>query len=398
MKRKLLSMLLIMTMCFASCSNSNNETISSTESNQMVNVNTDDGLEYDEATNTWFTNNEEMSRLVDVMQRECSKSADIQGAYMLATDDEIIFIGGINSIDVDGNKVDAYTTYEIGSLTKAFTATAVLQLCEQGKITLDDTLDKYFPEYEYGKDITLYQLLHMQSGLRTDFVTDDFFIDENGNRDIEVFKKYYYDGYTDEEMLELLFSDAPLYAPGTTFSYSNAGYVLLAMIIEQVTGESYGEYVQKNIFDVCGMEHSSSTTVGDVTSIPVNTSDEDPYELVDTLYTQVQNTLRGANDIHSCAADMLSFDRALIGGKLLSEESMAEMFNLDMGYGCGWMQCGRPTYNSYYHGGQTYFYMAYNVYCKSEKYGNVYLIQLHPTLACDNYSNECINNVVTALQ
>ena len=68
----------------------------------------------------------------------------------------------VNSIDVDGNKVDAYTTYEIGSLTKAFTATAVLQLCEQGKITLDDTLDKYFPEYEYGKDITIYQLLHMQ--------------------------------------------------------------------------------------------------------------------------------------------------------------------------------------------------------------------------------------------
>lgn len=396
-KCKLLSMLLIMTICLTSCSKTNNETIVSTDS-VVVDSNITDGLEYDEASNTWFTTNEDLSKFVEIMQSDCSKSADIQGAYILATDDEIIFIGGINSTDVNGNKVDAYTTYEIGSLTKAFTATAVLQLCEQGKISLDDTLDKYFPEYEYGKDITVYQLLHMQSGLRKDFVTDDFFIDENGNRNVDVFRQYYYDGYTDEEMLELLFSDAPLYTPGTTFSYSNAGYGLLAMIIEQVTGKSYGEYVQENIFDVCGMEHSSSMTVGDVTSIPVNTSDEDPYEIVDTLYTQVQNTLRGANDIHSCAADMLAFDRALIGGELLSEDSLAEMFNMDMDYGCGWMQCGRPTYNSYYHGGQTYFYLGYNLYCDSEVYGNIYMIQLHPTIAGDGFSNDCINHIVTAAQ
>ena len=74
---------------------------------------------------------------------------------------------------------------EIGSITKMFTATAILQLCEQGKLSLDDTLDSFFPEFEYGKGITVYQLLHMQSGRRKDYVTGETFLSENGERDVE---------------------------------------------------------------------------------------------------------------------------------------------------------------------------------------------------------------------
>ena len=110
-----------------------------------------DGLVYDETDNTWAATDEDLTEFVSIMKRECAKSPLIRGTYILATDDRVIFIGGINSSDIHGNKVDAYTTYEIGSLTKAFTATAVLQLCEQGKLSLDDTLDLYFPEFEYGE-------------------------------------------------------------------------------------------------------------------------------------------------------------------------------------------------------------------------------------------------------
>ena len=343
-----------------------------------------DGLIYDETDNTWAAVDEDLAELAGIMKRECTKSPLIKGAYILATDDRIIFIGGINSSDIHGNKVDAYTTYEIGSLTKAFTAAAVLQLCEQGKLSLDSTLDVYFPEFEYGKEITVYYLLHMQSGLRRDFVSEDAFLDENGNLDAEEFRRYYYDGFTDEELLSMLFSCEPEFPPGTKFSYSNTGYTLLAMIIEKVTGKSYAEYVQENIFDVCGMEHSSSMTTGDVTSIPEFVPDgtspfTDPYEVVDTLYMQLIKPERGVGDIHSCAADMLLFDRALIGGKLINEDSLAEMFRMDKDYGCGWVPAW-PNSDIFYHGGETYIYKAYNLYAKSEKYGNLYLIQLHPTV------------------
>ena len=176
-----------------------------------------EGLIYDEADNTWAAGDEDLTELVAIMKRECAKSSQIKGTYILATDDRIIFIGGINSEDIYGNKVDAYTTYEIGSLTKAFTATAVFQLCEQGKLSLDSTLDLFFPEYEYGKDITVYHLLHMQSGLRKDFVNDDTFMDKNGNPDKEEFRRYYYDGFTDEELLSMLFTGEPEFTPGTNF-------------------------------------------------------------------------------------------------------------------------------------------------------------------------------------
>ena len=360
-----------------------------------------DGLIYDETDNTWAAGDEDLAELAGIMKRECAKSPLIKGTYILATDDRIIFIGGINSNDIHGNKVDAYTTYEIGSLTKAFTATAVLQLCERGKLSLDDTLDLYFPEFEYGKEITVYHLLHMQSGLRKDFVSDDAFLDENGNPDAEEFRRYYYDGFTDEELLSMLFSCEPEFPPGTKFSYSNTGYTLLAMIIEKLTGKSYAEYVQKNIFDVCGMEHSSSMTTGDVTSIPEFVPDgtspfTDPYEVVDTLYMQLIKPERGVGDIHSCTADMLLFDRALIGGKLINEESLAEMFRIDKGYGCGWVPAG-PDSDIFYHGGETYIYKAYNLYAKTEKYGNLYLIQLHPTAAGDRYSNECMREIIRAV-
>ena len=356
------------------------------------------GLIYDEADNTWATGDEDLTELVSIMKRECAKSPMIKGTYILAADDRVIFIGGINSSDIHGNRVDAYTTYEIGSLTKVFTATAIFQLCERGMLSLDDTLDLYFPEFEYGKEITVYQLLHMQSGLRKDFVTDDTFLDENGNPDVEEFRRYYYDGFEDEELLAMLFSDELEFRPGTKYSYSNAGYTLLAMIVEKVTGESYADYVQKNIFDVCGMEHSSSMATGDVTSIPEfvphgDSPFNDPYEIVDTLYMQLIKPERGVGDIHSCAADLLLFDRALIGGKLINKESLTEMFHMDKGYGCGWVQA-RPNSDIFYHGGETYIYKAYNLYAKTEKYGNIYLIQLHPTVAGDQYSNECMREII----
>ncbi len=363
-----------------------------------------DGLVYDENDNTWVTQDEEFKSFAGIMKRECGKSPEIKGSYILGTDDGIIFIGGINAEDVNGRKVDAFTTYEIGSITKMFTATAIFQLCEQGKLSLDDTLDKFFPEFEYGKGITVYQLLHMQSGLRKDFVTEETFLLENGERDVEEWKRYFYDGFTDDELLNMVFDDDLMFESGTQYMYSNVGYSLLAMIIEKTTGQSYGGYVQKNIFDVCGMEHTSSMKTGDVTSVAEyvpgeDAPGEDPYEYVDTLYMQLIKPERGVGDIHSCAYDLLLFDRALIGGKLIGKDSLAEMFNMDKGYGCGWMQYGsqaHPVDGVYWHGGETWVYKGYNVYYKTKEYGNIYLIQLHPTTAGDEYSIECIQSIITA--
>ncbi len=358
-------------------------------------------LEYDESDNTWSTQKEELKKLAGIMKAECAKSPAIKGTYLLATDDDIIFIGGINSVDINGNKVDEYTTYEIGSLTKMITATAVLQLYEQGKLSLDDTLDMYFPEYvsTFGGDISIYHLLHMQSGLQQEFLTQ-FFRNTSGKQDPEVTNKFYTDGYTDDELLSALFSGHSLYEPGAGCSYSNAGYTLLAMIIEKITGESYAEYIQKNIFDVCGMEHSTSMRSADLTSVPDAMSD-DTHKLnyenaLDNGYMRSPRTTRGAMDIHSCAADLLAFNRALNEGKLLSESSLDIMFHTDKEYCCGWMP--NPERDDiFYFTGSTLSYISDIEYMKSEKYGNIYLIQLHPTYNGSEYVFECDKSIIDAV-
>ena len=78
-------------------------------------------------------------------------------------------------------------------------------------------------------------------------------------------KKYYTDGFSDEELLTALYEAEPGFVPGTKYEYS---YTLLAMIIEKITGESYGEYILEHIFSVCGMEHSYCTEPGRLTSVP----------------------------------------------------------------------------------------------------------------------------------
>lgn len=299
------------------------ETINDSDADEDTNVNdTDadvtDGLIYDSTDNTWSTEDEELKKFADIVKESCAKSSDIKGTYILATDDKVLFIGGINGIDKDGNKVDAYTTYEIGSLTKMITATAVFQLAEQGKLSVDDTIDKYFPEYENARKIKIYDLLHMRSGLLRDFFPEENFEDQ------EFDAKFYTDGFTDEELLESLFGAELSFEPGMKYDYSNSNYTLLAMIIEKVTGLGYDEYIQENIFDVCGMEHSSSMKTGDITSVPeLILSNTSP------MYLECPRNARGAGDIHSCCADMLAFDRALIGGKLINEESLAMMFDMD---------------------------------------------------------------------
>ena len=289
------------------------------------------GLENEE--DMWYSSDERYSEIVEVLKKEYHYSRDVQGVFIVADDEDIIFFAGMNSYESDGiTKVGPYTTYEIGSVTKMFTASCVLLLCEQGKMSLDDTLGKYWPEYEIGADITIYQLLHMQSGIHdfehtmSDFVNEDTPEDLRKRADCWEVKAQTGEPLTDEDFLELVSHKKLNNEPGTVFEYSNTNYKLLAMIVEMVSGQSFADFVKENIFDKCGMEHSSIAAVGDVTSVPR-----------ETVYPHCTYThfIRGAGDMHSCAADLIAFDRALMAGDIINDESLEKMFTIDKGYGCG---------------------------------------------------------------
>ena len=123
------------------------------------------------------------------------------------------------------------------SVSKQFCAAAILMLRDQGKLSLDDTLEKYFPEYTTGKDITLKNLLSMRSGIIREYTA----VLENPEE--------YTDKTAEEingEMMQYIFSKPLMYSPGTQLEYSNINYILLSYVVEQVSDQPYEELIWQN--------------------------------------------------------------------------------------------------------------------------------------------------------
>ena len=135
--------------------------------------------------------------------------------------------------------------YRIGSITKTMTATVILQLVQEGKLSLDDPISKYRPDVPNGDNITIAQLLDMRSGL-AGYTENPMFqqaVDDDPERI-----------WTPDELLALAFSAPPLFPPGTAWQYSNTNYVLLGLVMEDVTGQSVAELFQERLFDPLGLD------------------------------------------------------------------------------------------------------------------------------------------------
>jgi len=145
-----------------------------------------------------------------------------------------------------GIPLTSQSVFRIGSTSKQFTAMCIVLLEEEGKISLDDNLKKYFQEMpDYAESITIRQLLHHTSGVR-DYLTLMSLAGARGD-----------DFYTDPEVIDMIARQKELnFVPGDEFLYSNSGYFLLAEIIKRVTGDSMRAYAEDKIFKPLGMTHT----------------------------------------------------------------------------------------------------------------------------------------------
>lgn len=312
-----------------------------------------------DGNNIWATDDERFSAMIAELKSHSEEKG--YGSTIIATDDKVIFAGGFNAVEVDGvTTVNPFTTYEIGSITKQFTAAAILQQVQAGKLSTEDTLDKFFPDYENGKKINIGHLLHMESGIEDYLNTQEFF----KGASVEERQSFLNGQMSDEDILNYLYKTRQNMKPGTTRYYCNTNYWLLALILEQVSGQTYEEYIKEHIFDVCDMPESTCCEYGNITSVPKEAG-----------YHSYGRCSRGAGDIHSNVCDMLRWDRALFGGKLVDEEQMEYIYTMPKGYSCGWMQ---GDGNDIGHSGQTDSYVSINIVMTSEEFGRVYLVQLCP--------------------
>ena len=228
--------------------------------------------------------------------------------------------------------IDQQTKFHIGSVGKMFTAVAIAQLVEAGKLSWNDTLAKLVPEYPdqaTAKNITVWQLLHHTSGLG-DFMVPAYF--DHAQRYINP-----------ADYLGLIARQPVLGEPGKNLNYSNAGYILLGRIIENVSGESYFDYIQHHIFQPAQMTASGFDSAEDIVpALAVGYFHDDGVFSRTWKANWVRNVYKGspAGGGYSTNADLLRFAKALNGGKLLKPATLAKMFDGEIPAGPGAIGAG----------------------------------------------------------
>ncbi|WP_199799724.1 serine hydrolase [Pseudoblastomonas halimionae] len=248
----------------------------------------------------------------EVVSVEAEKGT-FMGTALVAIGDEIVFDRGYGSANLEwdiANTPDA--KFRIGSVTKQFTAAAILLLEERGQIDLDVPVKTYWPDAPAAWDaITTRHLLQHTSGITN--VTD-----------LDEFATQKFLPTTREELIAM-FADKPLdFTPGEKWSYSNSGFVLLSAIIENITGETYASFVKANIFDPLGMNDTAIDVLSEI--VPMRASGYSPTRDGIANAEYVDMTIpTGAGALHSTTHDLLKWQRGLFGGKLLKPASLAAM-------------------------------------------------------------------------
>lgn len=311
-----------------------------------------------------YMNEDERFTELTVSLNNIIDTGRISGTLVVATDHEIIYASGTGAYDIYGDLVSMDTTYGIGSINKTFTSACIMQLVEQGKVNLDDTIDKYFPDFRYGSEITVYDLLHMCSGLKGIGLSKGPETTREDRFDM-VLSGEYYDDYF---FYNCIYPSELDFAPGTEMKYCNTNYFLLANIIEEVSGVTYAEYVTNNILEPLELGNTSLGCVADITS---QTQNMDP-DFTPLYMSTMEKTLKGYGAMHSTPLDILKFDRAIFNNKLFEDEATLEsMIEMKYDYGCGWMSedyklChykqkeGASTTRNIYHDGSVFCFRSSN--------------------------------------
>lgn len=263
---------------------------------------------------------------------ELATEYEFNGVVYATQNGKVLCQGGYGIANTEEDKeITVDTLFSIGSVSKQFCASAVLLLQEQGKLSVNDTVEKYFPDYTVAKDITLHQLLTMRSGIRDYLNRDLSYIDQPYPTDHYELS----DKFTAEEnqtiILNWLYTQRLKFTPGTKHSYSNTNYLLLAIIVEKASGMSYNDFLRENIFKP--LEMTNTGFYIDLANSPDLAEECSPYGENAAGYIKGMNS--GAGDLVSNVKDLDKWCTALKNGTLLSEESYKAMTTAYDGYGYG---------------------------------------------------------------
>lgn len=248
------------------------------------------------------------------------------GSVLIAQGDDLIVRKGFSQADREHDVPNTPATkFRLGSVTKQFTAMAVLQLQQQGKLNVQDPISTYRPDYPNGDRITVENLLNHTSGIPNFTSFDDY--QQVMRRDL-----------SPSEIIDR-FKDRDLeFEPGSQYRYSNSNYLLLGHLIEQISGQSYASFVQDHIFDPLGMNDSGYDRHAAILENRAEGYNMNAQgELVNAAFIDM-SIPHAAGALYSTVDDLRKWDRALSTDRLLNDSVRQQMFTPGKGnYGYGWI-------------------------------------------------------------
>jgi len=265
-------------------------------------------------------------RKIDGLLKQYYDYGQFNGSILVAEKGKIIYEKGFGMANMEWaipNQPD--TKFRIGSLTKQFTATLILQLVEEGKVKLDGKITDYLTDYrkDTGDKVTIHQLLNHTSGIPNYTARPDFMADISRNPyAVATFVKRFASGDLEFE-------------PGSKFSYDNSGYHILGAIIEKVTGKSYETVLTERIFSPLGMTNTGYDRHSPILLKRASGYQKTPAGFVNAAYLDMSIPY-AAGSIYSTVEDLLKWDQSLYEDKILSAQSKKLMFTPGLGnYGYG---------------------------------------------------------------
>lgn len=244
------------------------------------------------------------------------------GSIAISQNGKIVYKKSVGFSDVE-NKIqaDENTKYRIGSISKTFTSVITFKAIEENKLQLTQTIEKYFPTIKDADKITIEHLLRHRSGIHN-YTNYDFL-------------KWNTQPKTEEEMIKIISSIGSDFEPDSKAAYSNSNYILLTYILERSFNKSYRQLLTEYIIEPLRLKN---TYLG--SEIKIENKEAKSYKLVDSWKLEPETDISvvlGAGGIVSTPQDLVVFNNALFGGKLLKNESLEQMKSIKDNYGLGVM-------------------------------------------------------------
>ena len=304
----------------------------------------------------------DLASKIDSILEKVYKANEPGAAVLVKKEGKVLFRKGYGLADMElGVSVEPDMVFRLGSITKQFTAVAILMLAEQGKLSLQDEISKFLPDYPtQAKAITVEHLLTHTSGVKSYTDLPEWF--PLWRKDMSL-----------KEIIDL-FKDKPMeFSPGERWKYSNSGYILLGAIIEKVSGETYEAFLQKHIFEPLGMKHSYYGSASRLIPRRVPGYSKGKTGFENAAYISMTQPY-AAGSLLSSVDDLAIWSEALLAGKLIKKESLERAFTSyklkdgsDTRYGYGWFTSNYEGHRFIEHGGGIMGFTAYSLFMPEDQ-------------------------------